>query len=129
MDHVVKCGKYHSCNGHWEPQYMHCDYCNIRYDVIGRLEYLENYLEYISIVNNFNSDLNFIKDDLHMHQSGTKKLEKPIEMSIRKNGTIGKTEKTKSYFKQLTTTQLKNIYHMYKIDFEMFGYSPEPYHP
>ena len=50
-------------------------------------------------------------------------------MSIRKNGTIGKTEKTKSYFKQLTTTQLKNIYHMYKIDFEMFGYSPEPYHP
>ena len=37
VDHVVKECKYRACNEHWEPQYMHCNYCDIRYDFIGRL--------------------------------------------------------------------------------------------
>ena len=108
---------------------MKCDYCHIRYDIIGRLEHLEDDLEYIAAVNNFTSDLHSLKDSLHMHPSGTETFEMPNEYLIKKNGMKEKTEKTKSYFMQLNTKQRKNIYHMYKIDFEMFGYSPEPYHP
>ena len=108
---------------------MKCDYCHIRYDIIGRLEHLEDDLEYIAAVNNFTSDLHSLKDNLHMHPSGTETFEMPNEHLIKKNGMKEKTEKTKRYFMQLNTKQRKNIYHMYKIDFEMFGYSPEPYHP
>ena len=67
-----------------------------------------------------------------MHPHGTETFEKPNKNLIKKNDKWikkkEKIEKTKSYFMQLNTKQKKNIYRMYKIDFEMFGYSPEPYH-
>ena len=64
-----------------------------------------------------------------MHPSGTKTFETPKKNLVKRNGINEKTEKTKRYFMQLNTRQRKNIYQMYRIDFEMFGYSPEPYHP
>ena len=118
VDHVVRDCKYHPCNEHWEPQYIHCNYCDIRYDIIGRVETLEDDLEYIAEVNNFKSDLHRIKDELHVHQTFKREI-----------GINEKTDKIKRYFMQLNSTQVNNIYRMYKIDFEMFGYSTEPYHP
>ena len=117
MDHVVNDCKYHPCNEHWEPQYIHCNYCNIRYDIIGRVETLEDDLEYIADVNNFKSHLYRIKDGLHVHPTFKKKI-----------GIKETAEKIKHYFMQLNATQVYKIYHMYRIDFEMFGYSTEPYH-
>ena len=117
MDHVVKDCKYHPCNEHWEPQYMHCDYCDIRYDIIGRVETIEDDLEYIAEVNNFKSDFYRIKDGIHVHPTFK-----------RKSGIKEPAEKIKHYFMQLNATQVHNIYHLYKIDFELFGYSTEPYH-
>ena len=96
---------------------MHCDYCDIRYDIIGTVETLEDDLECIAEVNNFKSDLYRIKNDLSEHPTFKTKI-----------GMKGITEKTKHYFMQLNATQVYKIYHMYKIDFEMFGYSTEPYH-
>ena len=63
-----------------------------------------------------------------MHPSGTKPSERPEKNLIKENGMKEKAEKTKRYFMQLNTKQRNDIYNMYKIDFEMFGYSPEPYH-
>ena len=117
MDHVANDCKYHPCNEHWEPQYIHCNYCNIRYDIIGRVETLEDDLEYIAEVNNFKFDLYRIKDGLHVHPTFK-----------RKSGIKEPAEKIKHYFMQLNATQVYKIYHMYRIDFEMFGYSTEPYH-
>ena len=128
MDHVLKEWKQHSCNEHWEPQYMHCDYCDIRYDIIGRVENLEKDLEYIALVNNFTSDLYSLKDDLHMHPSGTKRFERPAENVGKTRSNREKIEKTKRYFMLLNTTQVSSLYRMYEIDFEIFGYSIEPYH-
>ena len=34
---------------------------------------------------------------------------------------------TTKYFAQLNTYQLEQLYEMYKVDFEMFGYKLEPY--
>jgi len=128
VDHVLKEWKHHSCNEHWEPQYMHCDYCDIRYDIIGRVENLEKDLEYIAMVNNFTSDLLTLKNDLHMHPSGAKRFERPTASALKTNVMRGKMEKTKRYFMLLNTTQVGNLYRMYEIDFEIFGYSTEPYH-
>ena len=128
VDHVLKEWKHHSCNEHWEPQYMHCDYCDIRYDIIGRVENLERDLEYIASVNNFTSDLHSLKDDLHMHPSGTKRFERPRKKVVKTNTVKGKMEKTIRYFTLLNSTQVGNLYRMYEIDFEIFGYSTEPYH-
>ena len=129
VDHVLKECKNRACNEHWEPQYMHCNYCDIRYDMIGRVENLESDLEYIAMVKNFSSDLHSLKDDLHVHPSGIKRFEKPTEGFTKNNGIKEKIGKTKRYFMQLDTNQVKAIHHMYKIDFEMFGYSTDPYHP
>ena len=107
---------------------MHCDYCDIRYDIIGRVENLEKDLEYIAMVNNFTSDLLSLKNDLHMHPSGAKRFERPTASVLKPNVMKGKMEKTKRYFMLLNTTQVGNLYRMYEIDFEIFGYSTEPYH-
>ena len=64
-----------------------------------------------------------------MHPSGTKPSERPEKNLIKENGMKEKAEKTKRYFMQLNTKQRNDIYNMYKIDFEMFDYSPVPYHP
>ena len=108
---------------------LSCNYCDIRYDMIGRVENLESDLEYIAMVKNFSSDLYSLKDDLHVHPSGIKRFEKPTENFTKNNGIKEKIGKTKRYFMQLDTNQVKAIYHMYKIDFDMFGYSTDPYHP
>ena len=107
---------------------MHCDYCDIRYDIIGRVENLENDLKYIAFYNNFSSDLKSLKGDLHIHPSGTKRFEKPTKNISRKTYAKGKIEKTKSYFMLLNTTQIDNLYRMYQIDFEIFDYAAEQYH-
>ena len=64
-----------------------------------------------------------------MHASGTKMFEISKEHLIKENGMKEKIKKVRDYFMQLNIKQKKNIYQMYRIDFEMFGYSPEPYHP
>ena len=69
---------------------MHCDYCDIRYDIIGRVETLEDDLEYIAEVNDFKSDLYRIKDDLHVHPTFKRKI-----------GITEETEKIKRYLMQV----------------------------
>ena len=34
---------------------------------------------------------------------------------------------TKNYFEQLSENQRRQLWELYKLDFELFGYSPEPY--
>ena len=38
----------HTANEHWRPYYLHCDYCDIKYDFIGRMENFENDLKFIA---------------------------------------------------------------------------------
>ena len=96
--------------------------------MIGRLENLGKDLRYIASDNNFTSDLTSSKIDLHVHSSGAKRFEKPPKDVLKMKREKEKIEKTKRYFMMLNSTQLENLYQMYKIDFEMFGYSFEPYH-
>ena len=128
IDHILKEWRGHQCNEHWQPQYMHCDFCEINYDIIGRVESLEDDLNYIAHMNNFTTLLPEDKNKFHVHPSGGERfspapdLSKSDLMKRRK-----KTEKVKHYFKLLNSSQLNGLYNMYQIDFEIFGYTEKPY--
>jgi hypothetical protein len=120
--------KSHKCNEHWEPQYNHCDFCEINYDIVGRVETLEEHLKYIAHINNFTSSLPNDESKFHVHPSGEIPITSPE--GILSNNTTNlrrKEEKTINYFSMLNSKQLDGLYNMYQIDFELFGYSEYPY--
>jgi hypothetical protein len=124
---LVEC-KSHQCNEHWQPQYKHCDFCEINYDIVGRVENLEEDLKYIAHINNFTSALPNDERNFHVHPSGIKRFTSPE--GTQQNKLINsqrKDEKAIKYFSLLTSNQLKGLYNMYQIDFEIFGYSEYPY--
>ena len=114
------------CNEHWEPQYVHCNYCDVKYDFIGRVESLENDIRFIA--HSINMTSNLTKFNLHLHPSGMKESETSVNNLTNLKGATAKIDKTKRYFEMLNPSQIKKLYIMYQNDFEMFGYSTEPYH-
>ena len=120
VDHVLNEWKSHQCNEHWQPQYIHCSYCDIRYDIVGRVETIEDDLNYVAYQNNFtNFNTNIDKKKFHFHKSGSKRFEENQKNKIREYS----QNKTMKYFSLLNTTQVHGLYRMYQIDFEMFNYS------
>ena len=105
---------------HWRPQFINCNYCGINYDMIGRVETLKKDLEYISHV----TDVQFItskKEKLKVNQSGTKSHDQAeAERKVTE-------EKTIKYFSTLSKTQLYKLYQLFRLDFEIFGYSVYPF--
>ena len=112
----------HSCNEHWRPYYLHCDYCDIKYDMVGRLESMETDLAYFTNKSHITFLLTNENSSSHVHPSGGHRYYPPNEISEQK-----KDKKVINYFSQLNVTQLNNLYDMYRIDFEMFGYSIQPF--
>ena len=114
--------EHHTCNEHWRPYYMHCDYCNIKYDIVRKIEHFEDGIKYIAQVANFTNILPNEKSKYQLHPSGGKRYSLPIKISEKQ-----KNKKVKQYFSQLNTEQLERLFNMYKIDFEMFGYDVKEY--
>ena len=128
VDRILKKWSNHQCNEHWQPQYMHCDYCEIKYDIVGRVESLEVDLKYIAHMNNFTSLLPDDENKYHVHPSGGDRFSPAPD--VTKSDLMKeqkKIKKVKRYFSLLNSNQLKDLYNMYQIDFEMFGYTEEPY--
>ena len=101
---------------------MNCNYCEIKYDMIGRVETFEKDLQYISTVSNFTSSIFPNKVKLQVHPSIIFLDSKTTYQS--KSTT---EEKTIRYFLTLNSTQLNYLYHLYQMDFEIFGYSVYPF--
>ena len=92
---------------HWRPFTFKCSYCDINYDLIGRME-------------TWNDDLNYI-----IRKRG---LEKYISASSNQNPSNVRTEEmTKEYFDTLSQKQKEDLFHMFRLDFEMFNYDAEKY--
>ena len=128
VDYILKEWTRHQCNEHWQPQYMHCDFCEINYFIIGRVESLEDDLNYIAHMNNFTTLLPKDKNKFHVHPSGGERFSPVPDISksdLMKNR--NKTETVIRYFKLLNLSQLNGLYNMYQIDFEIFGYTEKPY--
>ena len=111
-----------TANEHWRPYYVNCDYCDIKYDFIGRVENFEYDFNYIAKKANI-SLKNLPENSIHYHASGShKSYSAPIKVSKK-----DKDKKVINYFSQLHAGQLKGLYNMYKVDFEMFDYKLYPY--
>ena len=93
---------------HWLPMYRICDFCGIKYDVIGRLEHFDEDTEGLM---NKRSEL---KDEIFQGQNVS---------SVRMNWSKRDTKKRNQYFAQLTTKQKHALIHAYKYDFALFGYN------
>ena len=112
----------HTMNEHWMPFYMYCNYCGIKYDIIGRVEDFEQDFRLIMHKASLGHLLPNDKSRYHIHPSGTQTISAPSHEEIPTY-----TEKVKKYFSQLSTWQLDQLYKLYKLDFEMFGYDESEY--
>ena len=78
------------------------------YDIIGKLETFSQDTAFLIEAANLTGILN-VQDKFNEIKSPTQ---------------VGKTE---DYFAQLPSNVVLRLYEMYKVDFEMFGYSAEGY--
>ena len=98
-------------NQHWRPYLSKCSYCDVNYDVIGRLESWNDDLDYIILKRGLENVLPLQKaKNSHYH---------PTKQNTSKM--------TKEYFSMLSKKQKEDLYHMFRIDFELFNYDPEIY--
>ena len=95
---------------HWRPYVARCDYCSINYTVIAKFETFAKDLEKISAMANL-----ALSGSIHKN----KRLKKEGQ------GRPTTAELTRTYFRKLPKKYIKELYDIYKIDFEMFGYDPE----
>ena len=115
VDKIIEDGERgYGINEHWIPYYRHCNFCRIKYDVVGRTENFEEYLDNILRRINLSSLILPSTSGVRLHPSGIQRSAKPESFKTR--------DKTSSYFSLLTESQRNKLYQMYKIDFEIFGY-------
>ena len=88
---------------------LRCAYCDIDYDVIGKVE-------------TFDEDFSYV-----VHVAGLRDALPASARGLRRNSVPHADGGTEEYFKQLSHGQKLALYSLFRIDFELFGYSPEPY--
>jgi len=91
---------------HWKPFVSRCAYCTTHYTVIAKAETFKEDLRYISHLAN----VTFVEEVQKNHQGG-----------------MNTAQLTKKYFSQFDRSLVEELYKQYRIDFEMFGYSPQQY--
>ena len=113
VDYVLTDDFSKSKSEHWRPQFLNCHYCEINYDMIGRVETFYEDLKFIALITNLTianeSNLQFHKTKLHKE--------------------LTTEDKTIQLFSKLSKTQLEKLYNLYKMDFEVFGYHVYPFVP
>ena len=86
---------------HWKPFHLNCLPCRIKYDIIGKLETMDEDARQV------------------LTRLGADHINFP-----RFNTTSGRTfDLIPSYFSTLTPIQIQRLHEIYKIDFEMFEYT------
>lgn len=99
-------------NVHWRPFYDRCAYCDMDYDVIGTLD-------------EFQADIFYINQRIHL--PGVFNLTLQANSSPEISNQLTRHEKTLQYFKQLQKTQIVMLLRIYRVDFELFGFTADEY--
>lgn len=92
---------------HWMPIWMLCSPCIVRYDVIAKME-------------TFSEDTQYT-----LTQAGLE--DQLIVEWMHRTGTGGSSDTIAHYFSQLTKAEVAALFKKYQLDFELYGYDPEPY--
>ncbi|KAL0278156.1 UNVERIFIED_CONTAM: hypothetical protein PYX00_000059 [Menopon gallinae] len=93
---------------HWTPITNFCTPCQIRFDIIMKVETLQ-------------ADQNYL-----IQKTNLQKWIKP-EWKNPSKGTVNHTRLKEQYYSQLTKRQIQKLYHIYRYDFHLFDYSLEGY--
>ena len=91
----------------FRPFYHRCSYCDIRYDVISLMEEFDEDFRYI--ISKQNVTLLLDKEKMTVN-----KKQKNVSESV--------AQRISKYFSMLEESVRLDLYHLYKIDFELFGY-------
>lgn len=94
-------------NWHVFRYWERCDYCNIDYKIIGKMETFTQDVEYTM------TNVGMNKDNLGYHENISSE-DSTEDLAIQ-------------LFLKLPKDLVEKLYELYKIDFEMFQYDPKPY--
>ena len=89
-------------NVHWMPYVPQCGLCDHNYTAVGRLETMQEDLHFIGEMAGFKLNT--------------------ISANPSSGGSTSKL--ARKYFGQLKRKEVKQLYELYRMDFQMFGYSP-----
>ena len=107
-----------SLNFHWRPFFTRCGFCQVPYDVIGRLEHLALDLKYVMHKRpEFARDLPENMTNIRLHSTSK-------ENSLFVEDNFADENKLNSHMKTLSGTQIGSLVKLFQPDFEMFGYNP-----
>ncbi|XP_069062126.1 carbohydrate sulfotransferase 8-like [Pleurodeles waltl] len=92
------------CDPHWRPMQHLCDPCNVQYDVLGKLQTVDEDSEQV---------LKLIRAPTNLHFPNAQQYEGEAQ-----------TDKTMAtnYLRNLSAEYLQEIIEMYKLDFMLFDY-------
>jgi len=95
---------------HWNRYSDHCSPCSIHYDIVIKMD-----------------DFSKEEEVSMMRKLGLKHLNVSLPHLQESSGGSTDFHVTCKYFQQLIPEQVKALYTIYRTDFEMFLYSPQPY--
>ena len=116
---------------HWMAQSKNCAACLIDYDAVIRLEHHNEDKVSLARVNTITSifhQLFFLLKYFQEYVVKRSGIGKHVKI-VYEHATIGgKTESVRrEFYSKIPCPLLQRLYEIYKMDFEMFGYSAEPF--
>lgn len=93
---------------HWRPIFLLCTPCHVRFDIIAKMETLSRDADFILYHRGLSNTVN-------------------VEWSHRTDQSQKTSDVVKSYYSQLTSSEVKQLYYKYLPDFLMFEYDLDPY--
>ncbi|XP_014613634.1 PREDICTED: carbohydrate sulfotransferase 11-like [Polistes canadensis] len=105
VDYLINTDLASYADDHWIPYYLYCTPCLIKYDIIAKVETLS-------------------RDQIYaLNKLGLNKMIKPIW----RHGS-GYSNASSIYFRQLSRKMVEQLYEKFRLDFELFDYSPDNYY-
>lgn len=93
---------------HWIPIWTLCSPCNMKYNVIAKME-------------SFAVDTQFI-----LEEGG---LDDELQVEWKHHTGTGQSgDLQRDYYGQLSESEMRKVYKKYKLDFELYGYDPQSYY-
>jgi len=94
-------------DSHWRPQHQICQPCYINYNFIGRFE-------------NLDEDAKYVLAKLTATGGEGSNVSFPYKNAFDKS--VPLSQRLKHFYSELSKDVVRKLVHMYKFDYELFGY-------
>ncbi len=110
---------------HWMPFVPRCAFCSLRYDMVGKTETFSDDVGNVLRLSGLSFPSSRSAEEAAVLAAGLRSNVSPGRGDD--HGDDGGRAKTARYFSQLDAGARTALYELYKLDFEMFGYSASEY--